>query len=403
LNDHRVRELLRDQHAPDEAAAEERGWRVVGAAFAEREPARRAWRPRRLVVALAAVLALLVAGLTPPGQAVADWLRDAVKPGRDDAREALVSLPTRGRLLVTSERGPWIVERDGSKRLLGAFDDASWSPQGLFVVVTRGHEVIALEPGGQPRWSLARPGRVRAARWSPDGFRIAYHAGTALRVVAGDGTGDRPLARGVAAAPSAWWPGPAHRLAYADTSGRVVMIDADSGKLLWRSAPADAVTGLAWSSDGRRLLAVAPRALRQFDASGRVVGVLEMPAGTRAETAAFRPVTHEFALVSHVEAGDRSRLEVVQLEGGAARRQRLLAGAGQFGDIAWAPDGEWLLAGWEDADQWVFIRTGAKMRPMIERLRAVANISSQFDPGGRGRAGFPGLAGWCCPPVGRPK
>ena len=255
-----MRELLRDRPAPDEAAAQERGWRIVGKAFAEREPAGHPRRPRPLVVALTTALALLVAGLTPPGQAVADWLRDAVKPGREDARDALVSLPARGRLIVTSQRGPWIVERDGSKRLLGAFDDASWSPRGLFVVVTRGHEVIALEPGGRPRWSLARPGRVRAARWSPDGFRIAYHAGDDLRVVAGDGTGDRPLVRGVAAAPSAWWPGPAHRLAYAEPGGRVAMVDGDSARVLWRSGRADDVIRLAWSSDGTRLLAVSPRA-----------------------------------------------------------------------------------------------------------------------------------------------
>ena len=205
-----MRELLHDQRAPDEAAAEERAWRVVGAAFADREPARRAARPRRLVVAVTAVLVLLVAGLTPPGQAVADWLRDAVRPGREDARKALVSLPTRGRLLVTSQQGPWIVERDGSKRLLGDFDDAvlvATRPVRGGHARSRGDRARA---GGRPRWSLARPGRVRAARWSPDGFRIAYHAGNDLRIVAGDGTGDRLLVNAVGAAPSAWWPGPAH-------------------------------------------------------------------------------------------------------------------------------------------------------------------------------------------------
>jgi len=403
VNEVRVRELLQHRHAPGEQAAEERAWRVISAGFAGRGPARRARHPGRLAAALA-VLALLVAGLTPPGQAVADWLRDVVRPGRDDAREALVSLPARGRLLVTSERGPWVVEHDGSKRLLGAYEDASWSPQGLFVVVTRGHEVIALEPGGRPRWSIARSGRVRAARWSPDGFRIAYHADSALRVVAGDGTGDRLLVRGVAAAPSAWWPGPAHRLAFADARGRVSVVETDSGRTLWRSAPADAVTGLAWSSDGSRLIAVGPRALRQFDAGGRARGVLEMAPGTRAQTAAFRPASVEVALVTHAAGSNRSRLEVVRIGAGGAQRRQLLAGAGRFGDVAWAPTGEWLLAAWPDADQWVFIRTGRRARPAIERLRAVGNIANQFDPGARtGRPPFPGLAGWCCAPVGRPK
>jgi hypothetical protein len=404
LSEDRARRLLRDSRAPDEPAAEERAWRVVSTAFAERHPAGRApRRRRRLAVALAAV-ALLAAGLTPPGQAVAEWVRDTVRPGRDDARPALVSLPAPGRLLVMSQQGPWVVERDGSKRLLGDYRDASWSPQALFVVVTRGHEVLALEPGGRARWSLARPGRVRAARWSPDGFRVAYHAGRSLRVVAGDGTGDRALVPRAGAAPAAWWPGPAHRLAYADARGRVTVIDTDSARVLWRSAPVAALTAVAWSSDGTRLLAVAAGGVSELDADGRLLATLELPSGMRAETAAFRPSTHEFALVSYDAAANRGRLEVVALDdGGPTRRQRILAGAGRFGDVAWAPNGEWLLAEWEAADQWVFARTGDSPRAAIERLRAVANISRQFNPGERGAARFPGLGGWCCAPVGRPK
>ena len=256
-----MRELLRDQRAPDEAAAEERGWRVVGR-HSPSASVRRARRPRAVVGLRRAALALLVAGLTPPGQAVADWLRDAVQPGREDAREALVSLPTRGRLLVTSQRGPWIVERDGSKRLLGAFDDASWSPRGLFVVVTRGHEVIALEPGGQPRWSLARPAGC-APRWSPDGFRIAYQAGTPCGSSRATAPGTA-IGRGVAARRRRGDPGPAHRLAYADRAGRV------NGRCRLRRgvlalAEGPAPTQLAWSFDGRLLLAVAPTELRLFE------------------------------------------------------------------------------------------------------------------------------------------
>jgi WD40 repeat protein len=164
------------------------------------------------------------------------------------------------------------------------------------------------------------------------------------------------------------------------------------------------VTEVAWSSDGTRLLAVAAGGVREFDADGRLLATLEMPAGTRAETAAFRPSSDEFALVSYAAAVNRSRLEVVRIADAApARRQRLLAGAGRFGGLAWAPDGKWLLAAWEDADQWVFIRTGDGARPAIERLRAVGNISRQFDPGGHGSAQFPGLGEWCCAPVGRPK
>jgi hypothetical protein len=398
VNEDRVRELLRDRAAPDEAAAQERAWRVFEAALGERAPRRRPRSSRRLAAVLA-VLALLAGALTPPGQAVADWLRDVVD--RDDnASDALVSLPTEGRLLVTSDRGPWIVDADGSKRLLGAFEDASWSPQGLFVVATRGHEVVALEPGGRPRWSIARAGRVRAPRWSPDGFRIAYHAGGGLRVIAGDGTGDRLVVRSAARTGSAWWPGPAHRLAYVDGAGRVALIDTDAGRVLWRSAPMGTVVKLEWSSDGSRLVAVTPRALHQFGISGRPAGVLRTTGTEQAQTAAFRPRSHDLALVTR-DAQGRSRLEVVRVAGGRAQRRWLIGGVSGVGDIAWAPDGEWLLAGLEQSDRWLFLH--ATDRGTLDDLRAVRNISRQFDPGGVGNARFPGLAGWCCAPVGRPK
>src|SRR5205814_5470534 len=115
-------------------------------------------------------------------------VRSAV--GIEHAEPALVALPSAGRLLVDSTAGPWIVGADGSKRLLGRYTAASWSPHGLFEVAVRGHELAALDPKGTVRWSLERAGLVHDARWSPDGYRIAYLAGSTLRVVAGDGSGD---------------------------------------------------------------------------------------------------------------------------------------------------------------------------------------------------------------------
>ena len=85
---------------------------------------------------------------------------------------------------------------------------------------------------GDPRWSLARPGRVADARWAPTpGFRIAYREGDSLRVVDGDGTGDRLLARDVAPVAPAWLPR-ANRtvLAYARADGVVRAVDVDSGR-----------------------------------------------------------------------------------------------------------------------------------------------------------------------------
>jgi dipeptidyl aminopeptidase/acylaminoacyl peptidase len=396
MRDEQVRMLL-DRPAPGEQAAEERGWRVLRPAFDERTPASRRSRGRRALIAVGAALAVTAVALTPAGADVADWIRDAVDPGRRDARPALVSLPAPGRLLVNSQQGPWIVEPDGSRRLVGAFDDASWSPGGLFVVATRGREVVAVEPRGRPRWALARPAPVSRARWSPDGFRIAYLSGRDLRVVAGDGTGDSAVAADVAIVAPAWRPGARHLLAFADGGGRVRVVDTDSRKPAWHSAKAPAPTQLAWSSDGRLLLALSPARLTLFDSGGRVLSELDMSPGTLADGAAFRPTSDGFALASHTVKGDRSRLALVRLGKGATVERVLLSGVGRFAALAWSPDGQWLLATWPSADQWVFILPGEHRRGGIEKLHAVANISRQFSPGTSRPARFPGLGGWCCP------
>jgi hypothetical protein len=68
----------------------------------------------------------------------------------------------------------------------------------------------------------------------------------------------------------------------------------------------------------------------------------------------------------------------------------LLSGPGAFGDLAWSPDGRWLLVTWPAADQWVFVRaTAAGGR----RISAFANVSEQF-----GSVSPPRIEGWCCAP-----
>jgi hypothetical protein len=278
--------------------ADERAWRVVRAAFAEREPARpqrKVWRPV-VVLAAAAVVAGVVA--SPPGQAVLDSIREAV--GIERAQPALFSLPAPGRLLVESTDGVWVVQADGSKRLLGDWLEASWSPFGRFVVVARANELAAVEPDGDVHWSLARP-NVRFPRWAGDRIdtRIAYLSGTSLRVVAGDGTDDRLLRRNVAPVQPAWLPGKGFRLAYTDKAGRTVVVDADTARVLRGSAvPAPGA------------------AIRRRGAASEVV------AGSRV---VFR-------------------------------------GTGKFRDVAHSPDGRWLLVTWPTADQWVFVRTAERRK-----------------------------------------
>jgi WD40 repeat protein len=398
VKEDRIRELMRDQRVPDERASEERGWQIVRAAFGEREPVlRRRWAGR-VAVALAAVLLLAASALTPVGEAVADWVRDAVRPGKEQARTALVSLPAPGRVLVGSQKGPWIVNEDGSKRLLGSYADASWSPHGLFVVAARAHELLALDPKGNVRWSVARSGLVHDPRWSPDGYRVAYLSGSALRVVAGDGTDDSLLARDAANVAPVWRPKAEHELAFADRAGRVSLINTDSSRRLWRSPRGAAPTQLDWSSDGRRLVVVADREVRLFDGRGRLTSSYAPPGGARAEAAAFVRGGHALALATYMSMPGRSRLDLVRLEESERSRQRLLSGAGHFSGLAWSPNGRWLLVEWPEADQWIFIRADASRRKAIEKLLAVANISAQFNPGVQTGSGFSGVRGWCCPP-----
>jgi hypothetical protein len=297
---------------PGEHEAREQAWGMIEAAFVERQPVERRrhmWRP---ALAIAVVAAALAAVLSSPGRAVLDDLREVV--GVERAQPALFSLPSDGRLLVASDAGVWIVQRDGSKRLLGPYREASWSPFGRYVVATRDNELAALEPDGTVRWSLARPD-VATARWTgtETDTRIAYVDRTGLRVVAGDGTGDRLLVAGYRG-PLAWRPGSGFLLAYADRPGRVTLYDVASGRVVERSAP------------------------------GRVEGSDELGALRRRGAAT----------------------EVV------SRGKIVFRTPGRLGQVTASPDGRWLLVTWPTADQWVFVRADGK------RIRAVANVSEQF-------------------------
>jgi hypothetical protein len=297
---------------PGEHDARERAWSVLESALAEREPAERRPHTLRLAVAIAVVAAALAAVLSPPGRAVLDNLREVV--GVERAQPALFSLPSDGHLLVASDAGVWVVQHDGSKRLLGPYREASWSPFGRFVVATRENELAALEPDGNVRWTLARPG-VRSPRWTgtETDTRIAYVDRSGLRVVAGDGTNDRllvPAYRG----PFAWRPEGGFVLAYRDRRGGVRLYDVTAGRTVARVA------------------------------SDRVEP--ERPLG------ALR------------RRGSSTELVV--------RDRVIFRTPGRLDEPIASPDGRWLLVGWPAADQWVFVRNDGGS------LRAAANVSAQF-------------------------
>ena len=176
-----MRRELEQIEIPNEHEARERSLAVVRAAFAEREPQlpRRSWKP---IAAIAIVLVVVAGLLSPPGRAVLDDIREVV--GVEKAQPALFSLPAPGRLLVTADSGAWVVEQDGSKRLLGRYREASWSPFGRFVVASRANELVALTPEGDVRWSLARP-NVRFPRWGGTKNRHANRVSLGRRAAGG--------------------------------------------------------------------------------------------------------------------------------------------------------------------------------------------------------------------------
>lgn len=370
-----MRRELESIEIPGEHEARERTWRVAQAAFAERPPSQRA--PRRMLrpaIAVALAVAALAAVLSPPGRAVLDEIREAV--GVERAQPALFSLPAPGKLLVASDAGVWVVQQDGSKRLLGPYREASWSPFGRFVVAARENELAALEPDGDVRWTLARPG-VRSPRWAgtETDTRIAYVDRSGLRVVAGDGTSDRLLVRG-ARGPIAWQTGEAFVLAYT-TSEHVVVLDAARGRQLWRAPrPHGRVIAIEWSTNGRRLALVTPRSLRVFVDRGHILSDATRTDGRRYFDAAFRPGSAELAV--GIRGSTTSRVRIL---GG----RQLGSGIGRFEGLEWSPDGTWLLRGWPSTDLWSFGQARGR------HFRAVANVSEQF----RSRS-FPRVEGWCC-------
>ncbi len=361
------RELERIE-IPGEHEARERTWTVLRAAFADRQPVERSVRRLRPILVLAAALALLAAAVSPPGRAVLDEIREVV--GVERAQQALFSLPAEGDLLVASDDGVWVVREDGSRRLLGDYREATWSPFGRFVAATRQNELTALEPGGVVRWTLARRG-VKSPRWTgtETDTRIAYVDRTGIRIVAGDGIGDRLVVAG-ARGPLAWRPGHGLVLAYASPR-EVRVLDIDSARLLWRAArPAGPAAGVEWSSDGARVLVVTSNGIRVLHAGTGAIERTEIAAD-----AAFRPGGRELALIRH--RGEASEVLVGD--------RIIFRGAGELRGLAWSPDGRWLLVGWPAADQWVFVRADGR------GIRAVSNISEQF----RSRT-FPRVEGWCC-------
>lgn len=393
-----VRDRLRELPVPGEAEAAARSWPVVEAALAERASDRgrraAAARPRRAALRLALVAALLAAGLaaalSPAGAAVGDWIGDRFASD-DSSAPAFGALPRGGSVLAISRSGAYAISPDGSVQHLGFFSEAGWSPHGEHVVGARGKRLTAVNPLGTIKWTLILPHRLHHPAWSTGlGYAVAYLEGTTLRAVAGDGdpSTNRRVRAGAAPVTPAWRPRTDRLLTYVTTAGALETLDIATGRTLWRTPlGADAGQGgtapsppraLAWSRNGRRLVALSSRSVTVLDAKGHVRRTIALP-GTGRELA-LHPSGRRAAVV--VARGREKVVLDVPLTGAAGPRRLF---QGDVDGLAWSRDGRRLLLAWRDADEWLLLGPG-------RRVRALHGVSRGLGAAG----GFPRVAGWCC-------
>jgi hypothetical protein len=191
----------------------------------------------------------------------------------------------------------------------------------------------------------------------------------------------------------AWKPGSQHVLAFALPSGAVRVIKTDSNDVTagWREPGPEQ---LAFSADGTLVATRNPRLITVHTETGlRRSGIPPGPAGTPTEflDLAFAPTHSTLAYVTYDAATGRSAVWTID-GGGTGHPRQLFEGAGRIADVEWSPDEHWLLAAWESADQWIFIRTGDGATKLVAR----SSITAQLNGGARD-APFPSIAGWCCP------
>lgn len=396
----RPEERLRTLPAPGEEDAARRTWAAVERALeaAPERPVARAPRRRArraLVAATLVLVAALAVAFTPPGEALADWLRRTVAPSRPPATApARPQLPVGGRLLVEAPPyGLSIVEADGRRRRLGAWYDAVWSPHGRFVAAVSGQRLAVLDRRGAVRWSLRRPFELREPAWAPDGRMVAYRSANGLRVVAGDGTGDRLVAGPMGFGRPAWRPGAGHVVAWADRGGRVRLLDVASGRTSWVSGGGPQARFLVWSRSGSTLAAVSGHSVRLFDRGGRLLRRIRMARGQSIEAATFaRRGSGPLTLAVHDFRRGWSEIVLTAARGPGGLR-RMFSGRGRMIDLAWSPTGSWLLVAWRGADEWLFLHSAA-----VDRVTAIEDVTRFVNPRAPGLWAFPRLRGWCCPP-----
>jgi hypothetical protein len=394
---------LREAPVPIDPAAEERVLEQALAEHAARRPTRRSPLPR-LAVVLAVALALGALLLTPAWARVRDWVGDALETTSTRSGPAgLGPIPGGGRLLVQTAAGVWIVAPDGVHHLLRGYRQASWSPHGFYLAAVRGDRLTAVEPGGDPHWTLRAAGPVADPRWAPSGELIAYRSGGGLRLVAGDGSEDRALDDTVAPVAPAWDPAGGPDLAYVDARGALRVLDVASGKAAATAGSLPGIRGIEWAGSGggadTELLEISAhrlrvRAVSTADPAAAQVGrarQLPVTPGATIRAAAISPEGRRVAaLLTHRSdrPGQATVTDLVLYSTRTGRPRRLGSVPGRLADVAWSPGGERLLVAWPSFDEWLFVP------PRGGEGRAMSGIRKAFRSGPR--EPFPAVAGWCC-------
>ena len=316
----------------------------------------------------------IAAVLSPPGLRVRRPRAPRGRGRRRPARALHAAGP--GRLLVTAGGGTWIVYADGSRRLLGTYDDASWSPFGRYVVAT----------GAERARRRSTPRETFAGRWRdpPSGSRAGRAVPPTRASPTSAATGSMS-SRATAPATSwrATYPQPPFHPRGARDLGFIL---AYAGTRRARPLPHHGEGRLALERDAARPTAVArvverrPAAARPLAGQGldprrRPGGVIGGEAAPDVVAVAYRPGTNDVCRAPPL-GGRKPR---------HARRAHAVQPRRRLRGLTWSPDGRWLLVGSPASDQWVFIRAdGAK-------IVAVSNISAQFHS-----PAFPEVEGWCC-------